>query len=64
LVDSSSIEVFANGGLVTLADCIFPSDDSRELQLFAEGGEVLLNSLDVYQLAAAKFEMDTLPING
>jgi fructan beta-fructosidase len=54
-IDSSSIEVFANDGLVVFSDCIFPSDQSQGLQLFAEGGSVTLNSLDVYQLNPAKF---------
>ena len=53
--DSSSIEVFANDGLVVFSDCIFPSDQSQGLKLFAEGGSVTLNSLDVYQLNPAKF---------
>lgn len=54
-IDSSSIEVFANDGLVVLTDCIFPSDQSQGLEIFAVGGPVTLNSLDVYHLNAAKF---------
>ena len=54
-VDSSSIEVFANHGLAVLTDCIFPSDHSQGLELFTEGGQVILNSLDIYQLDPAKF---------
>jgi len=55
-VDSSSVEVFANDGLVTFTDCIFPSDQSRGLELFVEGGNVVLNSLDLFHLTPAKFE--------
>ena len=56
-VDSSSIEVFANDGLIVLTDCIFPSAQSKGLELFAEGGQVILNSLDVYQLEPAKLQV-------
>jgi fructan beta-fructosidase len=55
-VDRSSVEVFANDGLVTLTDCIFPGDQSRRLELFVEGGNVLLNSLDLFQLTPAIFQ--------
>jgi len=54
-VDASSVEVFANDGLVVFSECIFPSEQSQGLELLAEGGEVLLNSLDVYQLTPAQF---------
>lgn len=56
-VDSSSVEVFANDGLVVFSECIFPSEQSQGLELFAEGGEVMLNALDVYQLNPAKFSI-------
>jgi fructan beta-fructosidase len=55
-VDSSSVEVFANDGLITITDCIFPGDQSRGLELFVEGGNILLNSLDLFQLSSAKFK--------
>ncbi len=53
-VDSPSVEVFANDGLIVLTDCVFPSPQSNGLELFAEGGQVIVNSLDVYQLNSAK----------
>jgi fructan beta-fructosidase len=56
LVDSSSVEVFANDGLVTFTECIFPSEQSQGLELFAEGGKVLLESLDIFQLGPATFK--------
>ena len=56
LLDSSSVEVFANDGLITITDCIFPSDQSRGLELFVEGGNVVLNSLDLFHLRPAKFQ--------
>jgi fructan beta-fructosidase len=54
-VDCSSVEVFANDGLVVFSECIFPSKQSQGLELFAEGGFVTLNSLDIYQHNPAKF---------
>ncbi len=63
-IDSSSIEVFANDGLAVLTDCIFPSEKSQGPELFAEGGQVNLNSLDVYQLHPAKFLNWHIPIIG
>jgi fructan beta-fructosidase len=53
LVDRSSIEVFANDGLVTMTDLIFPDSSSIELELFVDGGEVRANSLEVFELRAA-----------
>jgi fructan beta-fructosidase len=52
-VDRTSVEVFANDGLVVLTDLIFPAQGSLSLELFADGGEVPLNSLEIYQLRAA-----------
>jgi fructan beta-fructosidase len=55
-VDTSSIEVFANDGLLTFTECIFPNEQSHGLELFAEGGNVTLKSLDIYQLNPATFQ--------
>ena len=55
-VDTSSVEVFANDGLLTLTDCIFPDEQNDGLELFAEGGSVTLNSLDIYRLHPATFQ--------
>lgn len=57
-IDSASVEVFANDGQVAFSECIFPAEESQGLELFVEGGIVLLNSLDVYLLNRAGF---TLP---
>ena len=54
-VDSTSIEVFANDGLVVLTDCIFPSTQSREMKIFTDGGSIRMNKFDMYQLNPAKF---------
>jgi fructan beta-fructosidase len=55
-VDRCSVEVFVNDGLITFTESVFPSEDSERLELFAEGGEVLLDSLDIYELQPASFE--------
>lgn len=56
-VDSTSVEVFANDGLVTFTESIFPSEESQGLQLFVEGGEVIANSLDIYRLSPISYEV-------
>ena len=57
-VDSSSVEVFANDGLITFSENIFPAEGSQGLELFAEGGNIILHSLDIYQLNPATFQID------
>ena len=52
-VDRSSIEVLANDGLVSLTEQIFPDGANQGIELFADGGEANLISLDVYQLHSA-----------
>jgi fructan beta-fructosidase len=54
-VDQSTLEVFANAGQVVFSENIFPREQSLALKLFIQGGEVLLNSLDVYELKPAAF---------
>jgi levanase/fructan beta-fructosidase len=50
-VDRCSVEVFAQGGRVTLAELIFPAATSTEVSLYAIGGTAILNSLSVTQFA-------------
>ena len=57
-VDRSSVEVFANDGLVTFAECIFPAEESQGLELFAEGGTIRLCSLDIFELNPATFQVE------
>ncbi len=54
-VDHSSIEVFANDGRVTMTEQIFPTGEDLQIELFASGAAVLVSSLDIYELKAAKF---------
>jgi fructan beta-fructosidase len=56
-VDASSLEVFANDGLLTFTESIFPSHASQGLELFVEGGTILLQSLDVFRLNPAQFQI-------
>lgn len=53
LVDRSSIEVFANGGVAVLSNCFTPDKDSKDLVLFNNGGELGVVSLDIYKLNSA-----------
>ncbi|MDE2508435.1 MAG: glycoside hydrolase family 32 protein [Planctomycetota bacterium] len=50
LVDATSVEVFANDGLVALTDQVFPRPESIGASLFATGGNARLQTLDVWQL--------------
>jgi fructan beta-fructosidase len=51
-VDSSSIEVFANGGELVMTDLIFPSEGSDAIQLFVESGSVWLHNLQIYEYSS------------
>ncbi len=54
-VDRSSVEMFANDGLVTITDQIFPTGDGLQIELFSDGGDTAVNKLDIYQLNNATF---------
>ena len=49
-VDTSSIEVFANGGEVVLTERIFPDPKSVDVQAFAEGGKTVIKQLKAWKL--------------
>ena len=53
-VDRSSVEVFAEDGLVCLSDLIHPSAESLQLECFAEDGSIHIRSLSVYPLGREK----------
>jgi levanase/fructan beta-fructosidase len=53
LVDRTSIEVFADGGLVTLCSCFLPDPADRTLAAFARGGAGRIVRLSRYELASA-----------
>ncbi len=50
LVDWSSVEVFADRGQVVLSDQVFPRADSDGVQLFAEGGDAVVDWLRAWPL--------------
>ncbi|MGX5716578.1 GH32 C-terminal domain-containing protein [Arthrobacter sp. MAHUQ-56] len=52
-VDRASVEVFAQDGLATLTDQVFPAAGASALSVFAEGGTARLESLSVTPLSNA-----------
>lgn len=50
LLDRCSVEVFANGGRVTLTDLIFPDQDDDALSLYDTGSQASVLSLDLWKL--------------
>lgn len=50
ILDAASVEVFADGGRLTLTSQIFPAPDSLGLAAFAEGGAVSVEELTVWGL--------------
>jgi sucrose-6-phosphate hydrolase SacC (GH32 family) len=50
LLDYGSVEVFADGGRVTLTNQIFAGPHDTGLAVFAEGGAAVLEALVVYPL--------------
>jgi len=53
LVDRTSIEIFANDGLVYMPMGVIPRDDDKSLQMFAEAGPLHVDTLDVRPLRSA-----------
>jgi levanase len=54
-LDRSSVEVFAQNGLRTITDQVFPNPGADKMALFAEGGTAQLKSLSVTPLERAMF---------
>ncbi|MBT2565155.1 glycoside hydrolase family 32 protein [Arthrobacter sp. ISL-85] len=50
-VDHCSVEVFAQGGQITLTELIFPAATNTDVSLYATGGTATLNNLSVTQYA-------------
>jgi len=53
LVDRTSIEIFAGGGLVTMCSCFLPNLLDRSLGAFARGGEARIAALKLHELESA-----------
>lgn len=49
-VDASSIEVFGNGGRLSITDLIFPSESSDGIEIYSRGGSAKLISLDIWDI--------------
>ncbi len=56
LLDRSSIELFAENGLVTITDLIYPRPSDRALGVYAKGNPPKVISLDVWTLKPSKTE--------
>ena len=52
-VDSCSVEVFANHGLVVITDLIFPTTQNTTLQFYARDGDAGLNKVHIWKLVVA-----------
>ncbi len=48
IVDQSVVEVFAEDGYRVITDQVFPENEEKGLKLYAEGGEVMVTSLELY----------------
>jgi levanase len=60
-VDRSSVEVFAQNGLRTITDQVFPEQGANQVALFAEGGTARLKSLTVTPLNRSMFLAAQVP---
>jgi fructan beta-fructosidase len=49
-VDRCSLEVFANNGVVCFTELIFPGKEGVGIELFSQGGAVVVRELVVYEL--------------
>jgi fructan beta-fructosidase len=49
-VDRSTIEVFADDGAATLSALVFPAAHCNRIELYAEGGAAMLDTLELYEL--------------
>ncbi|MEL7585215.1 MAG: glycoside hydrolase family 32 protein [Prolixibacteraceae bacterium] len=50
LIDRTSVEIFGNGGKLVMTSCFNPEPDANELVLYNTGGELGIESLQVYPL--------------
>jgi sucrose-6-phosphate hydrolase SacC (GH32 family) len=50
LVDRASLEVFGNGGKVSMSSCFLPRKKENRLEVYTSGGSITLAALHVYTL--------------
>ncbi|MDR3711575.1 MAG: glycoside hydrolase family 32 protein [Puia sp.] len=53
LVDRGSIEIFVNDGAVPMAFAYIPDEDDKTIRLIAHDGDVMLKSLEIFDLKPA-----------
>ncbi|HGJ65950.1 TPA: hypothetical protein ENS27_11255 [bacterium] len=53
LIDRTSIEVFGNDGQLSMSSCFLPDLDNLGIDVYALGGEVLISSMNIYELHSA-----------
>jgi sucrose-6-phosphate hydrolase SacC (GH32 family) len=53
LIDRASVEVFANGGQVAVSNNFTPEKGAEDLVLFSNGGEVIVEKLDIFRVESA-----------
>ena len=51
-LDKSVMEVFVNGGREVFTRVIYPGEKDLGIELFASGGDALVESLDVWQMSS------------
>ncbi len=56
LIDRCSLEVFGNAGRVVLTESLFPGEHSQGLEFFVTGGELKIQTLELYYLNPARFD--------
>jgi fructan beta-fructosidase len=61
-LERSSVEVFAQNGLRTITDQVFPEAGADQVALFADGGTAQLKSITVTPLAQSMFSTMTKPV--
>jgi fructan beta-fructosidase len=61
-LDRSSVEVFAQNGLRTITDQVFPEAGADQVALFADGGTAQLKSITVTPLTQSMFSTLTKPV--
>jgi fructan beta-fructosidase len=61
-LDRSSVEVFAQNGLRTITDQVFPEAGADQVALFADGGTAQLKSITVTRLTQSMFSTLTKPV--
>jgi fructan beta-fructosidase len=53
LIDRASIEVFVNGGQTVISNCFVPEAGADGMTLFSNGGEVMVDKLDIYKVRSS-----------